>query len=158
MPKKKARRRTRTRRTTAGPSEKSGLLNRETGLKVRKRRQELGMSTTELANLVGLSQAQISRLENGHQGLRSSVVVRLAGVLDVNPTHFFGGRETALGGGAVRESEGPYGPGVPPGLAKALKSKKYRDFIIKCAHIFMKDDKSFDRLSSFVRSTKLSEP
>lgn len=158
MSRKKTGGKKRKRRSMSDPSGQTGDINREVGLKVRQRRQELGMSTTELGNQVGLSQAQISRLENGLQGLRSSVVVRLAEVLGVDPAYFFGGRETALRSGVVRESESSYGPSVPPGLAKALRSARFRKFITNCARVYMQDAPSFDKLSSFVRSTKLSEP
>ena len=41
---------------------------KDIGLTVKKLRTDLGMTTTDLAKKVGISQAQISRLENGVQG------------------------------------------------------------------------------------------
>ena len=43
------------------------------------------MSTTALAAKVGISQAQVSRLENGQQGFRSGTLVKLAKALKVSP-------------------------------------------------------------------------
>lgn len=48
------------------------------GYAVRDEMNRLGITTTELANRVGISQAQISRLENGKQGFRSSTLQRIA--------------------------------------------------------------------------------
>ena len=56
---------------------------------VRARRAELDMTTTVLATKVGISQAQISRLENGQQGFRSGTLVKIAKVLKVPPFRLF---------------------------------------------------------------------
>jgi len=53
------------------------------GATVRKYRCSRKLTTTELAKKVGISQAQVSRLENGQQGFRSSVIVRIAEALGV---------------------------------------------------------------------------
>ncbi len=47
------------------------------------------MTTTALAANVGISQAQISRLENGQQGFRSGTLVKLAKALKVPPFRLF---------------------------------------------------------------------
>lgn len=46
-------------------------------------REMRGISTTELASRVKLSQAQISRLENAKQGFRVSTLQKIAKALDV---------------------------------------------------------------------------
>jgi len=56
---------------------------------VREYRYRMRISTTELAKRVGISQAQVSRLENGQQGFRSGTLIRLAIVLGVKPWVFF---------------------------------------------------------------------
>jgi DNA-binding Xre family transcriptional regulator len=43
------------------------------------------MTTTELAKKVGISQAQISRLENGLQGFRSDTLLEIGLALGVSP-------------------------------------------------------------------------
>ena len=53
--------------------------NRLIGLKITKLRNKLNLTTTELAKMVGISQAQISRLENGKQGFRSATLTKIAG-------------------------------------------------------------------------------
>lgn len=62
---------------------------KEIGATLRALRTELGMTTTDLARKVGISQAQVSRLENGLQGFRSGTVVKLANVLKVPPFRLF---------------------------------------------------------------------
>ena len=62
---------------------------KEIGSTVKKLRSELGMTTTALAKKVGISQAQISRLENGQQGFRSGTLVKIAKVLRVPPFRLF---------------------------------------------------------------------
>ena len=62
---------------------------KDIGATVKAIRTELGMTTTKLAEKVGISQAQISRLENGQQGFRSGTLVRLAKALKVPPFRLF---------------------------------------------------------------------
>ena len=62
---------------------KYAMTIKEMGETVRAIRQKLGMSTTELAKHVGISQAQISRLENGLQGFRSETAFRISKALKV---------------------------------------------------------------------------
>jgi transcriptional regulator with XRE-family HTH domain len=52
-------------------------------------RGKKGLTTSQLALLVGISQAQISRLENGHQGFRSKTLVKIAEALGVKPAFFW---------------------------------------------------------------------
>jgi transcriptional regulator with XRE-family HTH domain len=63
--------------------------NRTIGLRVAQLRREREMSCTELARRAGLSQPQISRLENGKQGFRSATLDRIAAALEVPPAYFF---------------------------------------------------------------------
>jgi transcriptional regulator with XRE-family HTH domain len=51
-------------------------------------RESRGLTTVTLGRKVGLSQAQISRLENGKQGFRSTTIQRLAEALGVPPYYF----------------------------------------------------------------------
>ena len=62
--------------------------DRNIGRKIAQLRKEQGLSSTELAQRAGLSQPQISRLENGKQGFRSETLARIAAALDV-PIGFF---------------------------------------------------------------------
>ena len=56
---------------------------------VRAIRTDKGLVTTKLATMVGISQAQISRLENGQQGFRSGTLVKIAKALKVPPFRLF---------------------------------------------------------------------
>ena len=56
---------------------------KEIGRKIRVLRKELGLTMLELGRRAGLSQSQISRVENGRQGFRSGTLTRLAGALGV---------------------------------------------------------------------------
>jgi len=58
-------------------------IEKAIGLTVSKERERQNLTTTELAKKVGISQAQISRLENGKQGFRSSTLERVAHALGV---------------------------------------------------------------------------
>ncbi len=58
---------------------------KEIGATVRTLRSDLGQTTTDLADKVGISQAQVSRLENGQQGFRSDTLIRIAKALKVPP-------------------------------------------------------------------------
>ena len=62
---------------------------KEIGATVRQLRTELGKTTTDLAKKVGISQAQISRLENGQQGFRSGTLVKIVKALKVPPFRLF---------------------------------------------------------------------
>ncbi|MHC4883611.1 MAG: helix-turn-helix domain-containing protein [Planctomycetota bacterium] len=70
--------------------------NHKIGLKIAQLRKQQNLSTTELAKRTGLSQPQISRLENGHQGFRSATLARIADALEVTPAYFFDEEATAV--------------------------------------------------------------
>ncbi len=65
------------------------MKQKDIGATVRAIRTELGMTTTDLAKKVDISQAQISRLENGQQGFRSGTLVKIARVLKIPPFRLF---------------------------------------------------------------------
>jgi transcriptional regulator with XRE-family HTH domain len=59
------------------------------GRTVRELRTKRGLTTTVLAKKVGISQAQVSRLENDEQGFRSGTLVKIASALGVKPWFLF---------------------------------------------------------------------
>ena len=61
----------------------------EIGLRVTRVREVKRLTTADLARRVGISQAQVSRLENGRQGFRSSTLAKIAGALGVPPFFLF---------------------------------------------------------------------
>ncbi len=75
------------------------------GLRVTRLREARKLSTVKLGQKVGISQAQISRLENGKQGFRSSTLMKIAESLGAPPFYFLmddGEWETYQAGLAAR--------------------------------------------------------
>lgn len=68
---------------TAGDQKEIGRLVKETRLR-------LGLTMTKFAQRVGVSQAQISRLEDGQQGFRTRTMQRIAEALDTPFVIYFG--------------------------------------------------------------------
>ena len=85
-----SRRRSVRRRSRASePFEGEEKIWREIGRRIAAFRKERGLTVRQLSKRIGLSEGQLSRLENGHQGLRSRVLLRIAQVLGVKPVQFF---------------------------------------------------------------------
>jgi transcriptional regulator with XRE-family HTH domain len=83
------------------------MTSRDIGLRVTKVREAKGLSTVGLARRVGISQAQISRLENGKQGFRSSTLISIAEALETPPFFFFMSDEEWKTYEAGLEARGP---------------------------------------------------
>ena len=64
------------------------MTSRDIGTRVKAVRDGRQMTTSDLARRVGISQAQISRLENGLQGFRSGTLIKIAKTLR-NPPFYF---------------------------------------------------------------------
>lgn len=75
------------------------------GQQIARRRKQLGLSTTELARRVHLSQPQISRLENGQQGFRSETLTRISSALGVPPAYFFSEEALEVGTSLTEDRE-----------------------------------------------------
>ncbi len=61
------------------------MTSRDIGFRMMRVREGRGFSMVSLGRRVGVSQAQISKLENGKQGFRSSTLVKIAEVLGIPP-------------------------------------------------------------------------
>jgi len=59
------------------------------GSNVRKRREEIGLTQTELADRIGVNQAEISRIERGRRNPTISAVFELNAALGVNLFEYF---------------------------------------------------------------------
>ena len=70
------------------------------GLEVKILRERIQMSAKDLAEKIGLSQSQMSRLEKGQRRIDTKVLARIAEALGVEPSYFFSGGE-ALSGGVI---------------------------------------------------------
>ena len=55
------------------------------GEKIRIRRKELGLTTTELGNMIGVQNSAISKYEKGRIELKASQIKSIAEVLQINP-------------------------------------------------------------------------
>jgi transcriptional regulator with XRE-family HTH domain len=117
-------------------------------------RTKLGLTITDLAKTVGMSQAQLSRLEGGLQGFRSATLHKIADALHVSVKFLVAGDKEASAASVVKEQTF-YGPGMPTEVITALKSGKYKKFILKAAELFMKDEETFSELSAIVRRAKV---
>ncbi|HOX06129.1 MAG TPA: helix-turn-helix transcriptional regulator [Planctomycetota bacterium] len=120
------------------------------GQKVRELRARMGLTTVTLARKVRLSQAQVSRLENGLQGFRSATLAKFAKALDVPPIYFFvEGEETST----ERIAEELEGQGLTPSraLRRALANPAFLRFAEKCAKSFRAHKKNLSRMEAAVR-------
>ena len=125
------------------------MYEKQIGLKVSKLREQQGLTTTELAKRVGISQAQISRLENGKQGFRSSTLAKIAHALGVKPVYFF--LEEGQAAAGVAEGAAIYG--APGKLGEALKHPEFRDLVEKAAGVYLTSRESFGPVAQAIRST-----
>lgn len=55
------------------------------GARIRSARESLGMKAHELAGLAGLDPTALSKIENGHRGVKSAELARIAGALGMSP-------------------------------------------------------------------------
>ena len=122
------------------------MNNRAIGLKITQLRERLGLTTNALAKRVGLSQAQISRLENGKQGFRSATLTKLAEALGVKPVYFFieEGDDSS-----VAEAAAAYGIRVQV-LLNALRDGEFREVAEKAALVFERDKLAFAQIKDLI--------
>ena len=59
------------------------------GARLAKIRRQANLSQTELADVVGITQASVSRIESGVQGMTETVRVRMADALGVSPSELW---------------------------------------------------------------------
>jgi len=129
-------------------------ITREIGNRLKDLREARGLTLAQLAEMVGLSQAQVSRLESGKQGFRSSTLRKLADILHVKVSILFCGDKIGPRS-AISSGTGRYGPGIPDELKAALQHEEFRRFVDKSVRMFMKDGSTFDTLASLVRKARI---
>ena len=117
------------------------MTEKQIGLRVNKLREQQGLTTTDLAKRVGISQAQISRLENGKQGFRSATLVRIAKALGVKPVHFW------------TEEEGEAAYGATGELGEALQRPEFRDIVERAARAYLKSPTVLSEMARALEST-----
>lgn len=91
------------------------------GLEIRILRERLKMPAKELAQRVGLSQSQISRLEKGQRRIDMKVLERIAEALNVSPSYFFRDQAPA--------STAALPPTLPETLGKIIRSERRRQHV-----------------------------
>lgn len=101
------------------------MENHRIGAKIAQLRETRGMTTVELAEKIGISQPQISRLENGKQGFRAETLIKIASALDVNAGYFF------------QDNGGE--PRVSPQAEEALQRPEFVDFLDRLAGRYLVD-------------------
>jgi transcriptional regulator with XRE-family HTH domain len=116
--------------------------NKVIGARLRKLRKKLGYTGGVLGRKVGVSQAQISRFENGIQGLRSAVLIRVAKALGVRPVYFFLD-EKDTGRERIAERLASYGVAPSKRLVSALAVPSFRRWVERAAKLYEQDPKRF---------------
>ena len=120
------------------------------GQKIRELRSKMGLTTVTLAKKVRLSQAQVSRLENGLQGFRSATLIKFAKALNVPPIYFFvEGEETSTN--KVAEELAEYGLTPTRDLRKALANPAFLKFAERCAKAFKAHKKNLLRMEAAIK-------
>ena len=116
--------------------------NKAIGAKLKKLRKEQGYTTTSLAKKLGISQAQISRLENGVQGFRSATLTKLAKALKVEPLYFFL-EEKDKGEARIADRLASYGVTPSKRLLAALSRAQFRSVVERAARLQEQDPAAF---------------
>ncbi len=120
------------------------MNNRNIGLKITRLREAQGLTTTQLAERVGISQAQISRLENGKQGFRSATLSKIANALGVKMSFFF-------------QEEGEAGVSVSPKLGEALRTEAFAVYAERAASVYLADPKILQALTKALQQPVAAE-
>ena len=120
------------------------------GQKIRELRSRMGLTTITLARKVRLSQAQVSRLENGLQGFRSATLIKFSKALGVPPIYFFvEGEDTSTS--KVADALESYGLTPSRGLRKALSNPAFLKFAEKCAKSFRAAKKNLLKMEAVIK-------
>lgn len=115
----------------------------EIGRRIAFLRKRRGLTARELAERIGVSQGQISRLENGRQGLRSQTLIRLAGALGVEPY------ELLLPANAEEKTGSQ--PVVSSTLREALRDAEFVAVVEDIATAYRESPDKFRAIESVIR-------
>ena len=125
------------------------MYEKQIGIKLSKLREEQGLTAAEVAKRVGISRAQISRLENGRQGFRRDTLERIAHALGVKPVYFYLEDDDANGGDELI--------GAPGRLGEALTDPGFRDLAERAAGFYLTKPEEFARVETAIRSAVRAE-
>ncbi len=126
------------------------LNNVAIGKKVRDLRSKLGLTTITFGKKVGLSQAQVSRLENGLQGFRSATMLRFARVLEVDPIYFYVEGNDATTQGVAKELK-RHGLAPSETLKKALANAAFLKYAERAARVAKAHKKNVLRMTELLK-------
>jgi len=101
------------------------------GLEIKLLREQQQLSAKELAERVGLSPSQMSRLESGQRRVDAVLLSKIARALDVHPSHFFSGFEDQEAGSESKRALALSEPPVmvssaPSQLGKLIRTERRR--------------------------------
>jgi len=120
---------------------------KQIGQKIKELRTRMGLTTITLAKKVRLSQAQISRLENGLQGFRSATMVKFAKALNV-PTMYFYVEGVAAATDGVTHDLDKRGMRTTRTLRNALANPAFLRFLERCAKPFNRSVKNLEKMQA----------
>ena len=106
------------------------------GRKIRELRSRMGLTTVTLAKKVRLSQAQVSRLENGLQGFRAGTLQKFAKALNVPTMYFFVEGEGTATARTAKELKGRRLE-MSRGLRQALANAAFLHFMERRAKTYL---------------------
>lgn len=94
------------------------------GLEIKLLREQRQLSAKDLAEQVGLSPSQMSRLESGQRRVDAVLLSKIARALEVHPSHFFQGFDDVAPSARLKPGEGPVATvAAPPSqLGRALRA------------------------------------
>jgi len=106
-------------------------VSAQIGLEIKLLRERLKLSAKDLAERVGLSPSQMSRLESGQRRVDAVLLSKIARALDVHPSHFFPDFEAPAAEDAA-PARAEAGPGAEvvvepvPHLGRLIRSERRR--------------------------------
>ena len=120
------------------------------GRRIREIRAATGMSGWELAGKVGMTPAQVSRLEQGLRGFRGETLDAFSEALGVPPLYFFVEDDEAFTAQLSRELEAK-GLKLTRRLKKQLTNPGFLQFLERRAEEFNADPASLERIERAAR-------
>lgn len=100
----------------------ASLVSREIGLKVRARRNELGLTQTNLAHRIGVSQQQINKYESGIGRIPAEQLMKLCQTLHMELSSLFRPFENVVDGSFAEPERTPF-------IAEALADKDTMELV-----------------------------
>jgi transcriptional regulator with XRE-family HTH domain len=109
-------------------------MSGQIGLEIKLLRERLKLSAKDLAERIGLSPSQMSRLESGQRRVDAVVLSKIARALEVHPSHFFrdaGEGEPPPVAAEPAPSVEPAAPdeGGPPTVGRLIRDARHRQHL-----------------------------